>query len=142
MRYLIVAFMQLLLISMPVCADIVVVVSPSSELRNLTKQEVIDIYMGRIQVYTDGIMITPYDQPLNSKIRADFYQRLTNRPVASVDAYWARLLFTGRAAPPRQAPDNISIIEIIEENPRAIGYIEERELDDRVSVVFKLIGHE
>jgi ABC-type phosphate transport system substrate-binding protein len=138
MRYLIVAVIQMLLIFAQARADIVVVVNSASELTELTQQQVIDIYMGRMQTVTNGGRVVPYDQPLDSEIRAAFYQHLTGKSVASVNAYWARLLFTGRAAPPKQVSDNMSIMNILAENLNAIGYIDEKDLDDRVSVVFKM----
>ena len=137
MRYLIVVILQLLF-SVPCWADLVVIVHPASGMRNLTQQQVIDIYLGRIQTNMDGKKIVPYDQPQDSEIRAMFYQRLTGRAVTSVNTYWARLLFTGRASPPRQPSDNMSITNIVAQNLDAIGYIDERDLDDRVSVVFKI----
>ncbi len=142
MRYLIATLPILLLISAQAWADIVVVVHPQSELKNLTKQQVIDIYMGRLQISADGGKIVPYDQPQDSEIRAAFYQNLTEKPVASVNAYWARLLFTGRASPPRQPSDSMSIVDIVAESLYAIGYIDEKDLDDRVSVVFKAMNNE
>jgi ABC-type phosphate transport system substrate-binding protein len=142
MRYLIATLPILLLISAQAWADIVVVVHPQSELKNLTKQQVIDIYMGRLQISADGGKIVPYDQPQDSEIRAAFYQNLTGKPVASVNAYWARLLFTGRASPPRQPSDSMSIVDIVAESLYAIGYIDEKDLDGRVSIVFKAMNNE
>ena len=137
MRYLIVVILQLLF-SVPCWADLVVIVHPASGMKNLTRQQVIDIYLGRIQTNMDGKKIVPYDQPQDSEIGAVFYQQLTGRAVTSVNTYWARLLFTGRASPPRQPSDNMSVINIVARNLDAIGYIDERDLDDRVSVVFKI----
>ena len=137
MRYLIVVILQLLF-SVPCWADLVIIVHPASGMKNLTRQQVIDIYLGRIQTNMNGKKIVPYDQRQDSEIRATFYQQLTGRAVASVNTYWARLLFTGRASPPRQPSDNMSILNIVAENMDAIGYIDERDLDDRVSVVFRI----
>lgn len=142
MRYLIATLPILLLISAQAWADIVVVAHPQSELKNLTKQQVIDIYMGQLQISADGGKIVPYDQPQDSEIRAAFYQNLTGKPVASVNAYWARLLFTGRASPPRQPSDSMSIVDIVAESLYAIGYIDEKDLDGRVSIVFKAMNNE
>ncbi|MBX3616546.1 hypothetical protein [Nitrosomonas sp.] len=141
MKYLIAMIVLMLLISVQAQADIVVVVHPSSRLKNLTQQQIIDIYMGRIHAVEDTNRIVPYDQPQDSELRASFYQHLTGRPVAFINAYWARLLFTGRASPPRQVTDNMSIVDIVEKDPNVIGYIDERNLNDRVSVVFKIITH-
>lgn len=141
-RLIIIVLSMLLQIPAQVWADIVVVVHPDSKLRGLTKQQVIDIYMGRIQMTPDGHIVVPYDQPQHSEIRSVFYQRLTGKPVASVNAYWARLLFTGRASPPKQPHDNMSIMDIIAQDRHTIGYIDEKDLDDRVSVVFKVMNNE
>ncbi|MGZ0018926.1 hypothetical protein [Nitrosomonas sp. wSCUT-2] len=141
MKYWIAIIVLLLLISTQTRADIVVVVHPSSRLKHLTQQQVIDIYMGRIHSVGDIDPVIPYDQPQDSEIREDFYQFLMGRPIAFINAYWARLLFTGRASPPRQVTDNMSIIDIVEKNPNAIGYINERNLNDRVSVVFRVVTH-
>lgn len=142
MRYLIVAIIQMLLIFAQARAEIVVVVNSASGLTELTQQQVIDIYMGRIQTVANGGKVVPYDQPLDSEIRAAFYQQLTGKSVASVNAYWARLLFTGRASPPKQVSDNMSIMDILAKNLNAIGYIDEKDLDDRVSVVFRMMINE
>ncbi|MEK7792571.1 MAG: hypothetical protein AAB306_05420 [Pseudomonadota bacterium] len=138
MRYLIVVILQILLISAQAQADIVVVVNPNSKLTELTQQQIIDIYMGRTQTLADGSKLVPYDQPMDSAIRVAFYQSLTGKSLASINAYWARLLFTGRASPPRQLSDNMRLVDILEKDLNAIGYMDSIDLNDRVSVVFKI----
>lgn len=138
MRYLIVVILQILLISAQAQADIVVVVNPNSKLTELTQQQIIDIYMGRTQTLADGSKLVPYDQPMDSAIRVAFYQSLTGKSLASINAYWARLLFTGRASPPRQLSDNMRLVDVIEKDLNAIGYMDSIDLNDRASVVFKI----
>jgi hypothetical protein len=76
--------------------------------------------MGRKRAFDDGSIALPIDQ---AKLRTDFYLKLTNRPIEQINAYWARIMFSGEASPPRILPDDESVISTIKENPGAIGYI-------------------
>lgn len=138
MRYQIIIIIVLLLMPVSAVADIVVIVNSNNDITELTRRQVVDLYMGRTSFFPNGKKLQRYDQPINSTVRADFYFRMTQKPIAAINAYWARLLFTGRAAPPRVVSDHLEILEIIEKNPDAIGYLKEEHLNDRVTVVLKL----
>ncbi len=116
-------------------AEIVVVVNKDSKISELTQKEVIDIYMGRRQSFPDGSPAFPLDQAGQSEIRENFYKALVNKSPAQINAYWARLLFTGRASPPRIMNDSMVLLEAIEQNPAAIGYVDSSMLNDRVRAV-------
>lgn len=101
-------------------AEIIVVVNQKNKVKALDAVELQDIYMGRKHAFSDGSMALPIDQ---ADMRADFYLKLTNRPIEQVNAYWARIMFSGQASPPRILPDDSSVIRIVKDNPGAIGYI-------------------
>ncbi len=124
-----------ILISNGVLAEIVVVVNKSNDIGQLSQREIIDIYMGRKQSFPNGKPALPLDQAAQSMIREDFYQSLVKKSPAQINAYWARLLFTGRASPPRIISDASVVLDAIEQNPSAIGYIDSSMLNDRVKVV-------
>ncbi len=140
MRYLFIIILISLsiLFSSRVVADIAVIVNPSTGITELTKRQVIDIYMGRTITVSNRIILRPYDKSTNSAIRASFYHQLIGRSVASVNAYWARLLFTGRASPPRTTDDNIAMLKTIENTPNSIGYVYFENLNDNVNVVLRI----
>lgn len=72
----------------------------------------------------NGDRIAPYDHPVNSAIRARFYKSLLNKTVAEMNSYWARLLFSGRAKPPRQLSSSIAeMAEMLKNNRNAIVYM-------------------
>jgi len=127
-----------MLIPVKAIADIVVIVNPKSEIATLTHHQIIDIYMGRNPGLFKGQKLQPYDQALDSAIRTEFYYGITGKPASAINAYWARLLFTGRASPPRLVVDNNEMIQIIEKSPDAIGYLDERYLNDNVTVVYRV----
>ncbi len=142
MRYVIIIFVLIAAFPVKVCAEIVVIVNSESNIKSLTRHEVIDIFMGRTAYLPNGDRLQAFDFPPGSKVRAKFYQDLTGKPVSAIDAYWARLLFAGRSAPPRQVNDIQEMADNVEKNKNAIGYMEKENLDDSVKVIFKLTRNE
>ncbi len=127
--------MLMMLLSTGAWAEIVVVVNKNNDISALSQKEIIDIYMGRKQSFPNGKPALPLDQAAQSMIRKDFYQILINKSPAQINAYWARLLFTGRASPPRILQEASVVLDAIEQNPSAIGYVDSSMLNDRVKVV-------
>jgi ABC-type phosphate transport system substrate-binding protein len=128
----------LLASSFNVVADsVVVIVNPANVVKRLERHQVVDIYMGRLLTFPDGSSALPMDQLPESDERSEFYHKLVNKSVAQVNAYWARVLFTGRASPPRVIPDSSAVLRTVGNNDHAIGYIAENQVDDTVKVVFR-----
>lgn len=136
MRYQIILATLIVLLPAKVLADIVVIVNPNSGITEMTRHQIIDIYMGRNPALKNGQRLQPFDQPLNSSVRAEFYSSITGKPVSVINAYWARLLFTGRASPPRLVEDNKAMLDTVRENPGVIGYLELKYLNEHVTAVY------
>lgn len=132
------ALVLLVLMGGSAYADIAVVVNPSNSIESLTEREVIDLYMGRYMAFPDGSSALPLDQPVDSKVRSAFYRRLTGKSVAQINAYWAKLIFSGRATPPRMAHSDDSMNDMITNNKNAIAYIDKADVTSAVKVVFVL----
>ncbi|PKF50454.1 hypothetical protein AT251_11505 [Enterovibrio nigricans] len=96
-----------------------------------------DLYMGRYTAYPNGATADTTDLPDNSPLREDFYNRLVGKSVAQINAYWARLLFTGKAEPPQAKPSEQDVVNYVRENRSAIAYIKESNLADGLKVVFR-----
>lgn len=120
-------------------AEIVVVGYPNHNLDSLNSMQVEDIFMGRTRSLPNGQMVLTIDQ---SELRAEFYQKLTARPIEQVDAYWARIQFSGKArSPEKQNNDNEVIDSILKKsnaNTNVIGYIDSKHIDRRIRVLFIL----
>lgn len=116
-------------------ADIVVVGNKDSQIKQLTKKQVIDIYMGRKSIFPNGEAALAIDQEAGTLARKLFYEILVEKSVSEINAYWARLLFSGRAVPPRSTQNGKMVIEMIKHNKAAIGYIQEEDLTDDVRVL-------
>lgn len=92
--------------------------------------------MGRSRSFPEGNYALPLD--LNP-LRSEFYFKLTGRPVEQINAYWARIMFSGQASPPIMLPDEQTLLKTIRENTDAIGYIDSNQVDEsQVRVLFIL----
>lgn len=124
--------------TLPAQAEIVVIVNPANPLSTLTREQLIDIYMGRSAHFPSGRTTWPIDLPDKSPIRSDYYDKLVNKSVAQINAFWARLMFSGRATPPHVLADPLSVTQQVERNPDAIAYIDSKDVTDKVKVVYRL----
>lgn len=118
--------------------EVVVVVSAKSAVTRLTQDEVIDIFLGRHRELPGGLAALPIDQPKSSGTRAEFYRALTNKTLSEINAYWARLYFSGKANPPTQAEKAADVQAHVLNTSGGIGYLDQDQLDPRFRVVLKL----
>ena len=73
-----------------------------------------------------------------SPLRDEFYTRVTGKSAAQAKSVWARLAFTGKAKPPKEAPNGGELKKLLAATPNAIGYIDKTELDSSVKVLFSV----
>jgi ABC-type phosphate transport system substrate-binding protein len=130
------AFVTLLLLPPGLLADGLVVTGAKSPLTALSKDQLSDLFLGKIASLPDGSGAILIDQPESSPLRNEFYLKVTNRSAAQARAHWAKLYFTGRGVPPRVATDSANIKEMLNSIPGAIGYIEDSALDSSVKVIY------
>ena len=119
-------------------ADVVVVVSAQSEVRQLQRIEVENIFLGKVHRFSGGADATPLDLEEGAIARDEFYLKLNGRTAAQVKAHWAKLIFTGRGHPPETASNLQELISKLIENPYAIGYMDESTVDSRLKIVLRL----
>ncbi len=119
-------------------SGIVVIVNPQSGVEKLSKDEVIDIFLGRYRKLPGGRVALPIDVAESSSARARFYQMLVKKSSSEMSSYWARLVFSGQTSPPFQVPDAKTAIELVQSSPNAIAYVDRSALTADVKVVFEL----
>lgn len=117
-------------------AELAVIVHIKNNIDNLTAKQVQDIFLGRTRLFPSGKFALPIDQ--SSLLRAEFYEKLTGRPVEQINAYWARIMFTGQASPPQQLPDDEAVLQTVRDNEGSIGYIDKTRVDKTVHVLLLL----
>ena len=119
-------------------SPLIVIVNPTCGINTMTKEQVVDIFMGRQKHLPCGLVALPVEQVEPSASRIRYYQALVNLPLPQVRACWARLYFSGQAQPPRQTASDEETLQVVGANKGAIGFIEAGHLDSRVRGVLQL----
>jgi ABC-type phosphate transport system substrate-binding protein len=140
MPFLNIIGLRLVALALSLCAsvataDVVVVVSAKSPVAPLSKNQIVDIFLGKTSHFPDGSVAVPIDQAEGAAARDEFYTGLASKSEAQLKAYWSKIIFTGRGQPPREVANGIEVKKFIAANPAAIGYIERSLVDDSVKVV-------
>lgn len=117
-------------------AEVVVVVGAKNPAPSLTREQVSEIFMGKVTAMPGGGNVELLDQADSNPIREEFYSKVIGKSAAQAKAYWAKLAFTGRGTPPRENANSAEIKKALAANPRALGYIEKSTVDDSVRVLF------
>ncbi|HEX7154066.1 MAG TPA: hypothetical protein VF618_21445 [Thermoanaerobaculia bacterium] len=103
-----------------------VVVHVSNPVGSLTRAELSAIYMKRTRSWRDGTAILPVDQRRDSRLRERFSRAVHGKSVAYVTRYWQRLIFSGRAVPPRVLRSDAAVLDFVQRHAEAVGYVDAR----------------
>jgi len=115
--------------------ELVVITNIGSGVAKLTRDEAVNIFMGRYKKLPSGMAALPMDEHGE---KAAFYRALLGKELPEIQSYWARLVFSGQGSPPRQMENADEVIETIVNNKGAIGYIDKKKVSTRVKVVLDL----
>lgn len=116
-------------------ADVVVVVGAKNPLSSLSKEQASDLFLGKSTSFPGGGTATPLDLPESNPAREEFYSKATGKSAAQAKSYWAKLSFTGKGTPPKEASSSADIKKQVAENSGLIGYIEKSAVDASVKVL-------
>lgn len=127
----------IILLPLQVMAEVVVVVGKDSPISSLSESQLRQLYLegsGRI----GGISVKALDLPEDNRARKDFYQEAVGKTPAQMKSYWARMIFTGRGAPPRMVSGNRAMQVMLENNPELIGYLPGDQVSSGLKVLYRL----
>ncbi|MCF8203723.1 hypothetical protein [Roseateles puraquae] len=116
-------------------AQVAVVVNPKSAAASMTADQVASIFLGKSATLPSGATAAAADQAEGSAIREQFYSKVAGKQAAQVKAAWSRLVFSGKATPPKELSSSADVKKFVAANPDAIGYIEKSAVDGSVKVV-------
>ena len=115
-------------------AELVVIGNLENEVSSLNQKQVQEIFLGRTRSFKNGKRVVPFEV---AGLRATFYEKLTRRSIEQINAYWARLLFSGRSTPPSLLSNQEMVIEAVKNRPGGIAYVESEYVDKtQVKVLF------
>jgi len=116
-------------------AEVVVVVSVQNPTETLSRAELSDIYLGRLNRFPNGTAVVPVDQRESSPAYTEFYRYYLEKTPTQIKAHWSKLIFTGRGQPPARVANESAMANAIAASSRAIGYLNSTIIDERLRVV-------
>jgi ABC-type phosphate transport system substrate-binding protein len=119
----------------PAHAALAIIVHPSNNLSGISADEAADIYLAKAGVFANGKRAIPVDQAASSPVRKKFYSAVIKKDDSTLKVYWSKLLFTGKANPPREIGDDAAVKSWVASNPDAIGYVDGKFVDSSVKVL-------
>ncbi|MGH8492075.1 MAG: hypothetical protein ACRERR_03055 [Moraxellaceae bacterium] len=128
------AFIGLFLISSTVFAqaELVVVTNINSSANSIPLSQLSRIFLGQSSAYPDGSSAIPLD--INGETRNQFYRDVLKKSPEQVEKYWARMIFTGKAQPPREVK-SADVKSVVAETPGAISYMDSSKVDASLKIL-------
>ncbi|MBF0435470.1 MAG: hypothetical protein HQL77_08875 [Magnetococcales bacterium] len=115
-------------------ADVVVIVNKSNPVTSMSSAQVSDLYLGRSRTFPDGSIAHVIDHAREAPLREEFFRRINGMPLNKVNTFWARLAVSGQIMPPVTKTNSGDVILAVQEDSKAIGYVEDSPLIDGVVI--------
>lgn len=125
---------SLFLYSSSCLAEQVVIVHPDNPAPP-SETEIKRLYLAKAKSFSDGTLAIPLNHQDSSEARKAFDKNVLGKSESQMKSYWAKLVFTGKATPLKQATSDDEILELVSKNPSAIGYIDTSKANDSVKIV-------
>lgn len=138
MRFRSLAFIWLLVWGHAMATPIAIIVNKDSSLGELTRKQVMQIYIGQLLSVSNHHVPLPLDLQGTTPLKVEFYQALTGRSLKEINIDWSRQMFSGVNLPPRTLSSSKAVLNAVHTNPDAIGYVPATEATASVKVLFIL----
>jgi ABC-type phosphate transport system substrate-binding protein len=127
-------FLLALLPSVVAAADFAVVVNKENPVATLDRDEVKKIFLGRKTFWPNGQGIDVVLQA-DGEVHQSFVLEILHKSSRQFQMHWKLALFSGTGIPPKQQPDDQAVKAAVAADPKMIGYIDIRRLDDTVKKI-------
>ncbi|ATG76927.1 phosphate ABC transporter substrate-binding protein [Pseudoalteromonas sp. 1_2015MBL_MicDiv] len=125
----------LTLYSISASAEVAVIVNASNT-SNLDADTIKKIYLGKSKSFDNGAKVNPVNQNGNS-VADEFNDKVVGKSSSQLNAYWSKLVFTGKGTPPEKLDNDQAVLDFVAANNDAIGYVDSAKVNDSVKVVGK-----
>ncbi|MBF0198001.1 MAG: hypothetical protein HQL32_09830 [Planctomycetes bacterium] len=116
--------------------EIVIIVSNELKIKNISKRKLKDLYWGR-ERFIGNTPVTLLDT--SEETQKVFLKKYFNRSLSNYRMLWNKMIFSGRASPPKVINDCKSIIKQVEESSSTIAYIDKDDLEKYQNAKVKVL---
>jgi len=114
-------------------AEVSVITHPSNS-SSLSKADITALFLGKKKTFPNGSSAVPL--VLNDATTDEFNTKLLGKSSSQLKSYWSKLVFTGKANPPKSVSP-ATMLELIKGNPNMIGFVDSSTVPDGVAVAGK-----
>ncbi|GLX78982.1 hypothetical protein tinsulaeT_23220 [Thalassotalea insulae] len=115
-------------------AEVAIVVHPSNS-SSFDKATIKKIFLGKSKSFSNGRAAILLSATPKDPITEEFNKKVIGKSSNQVNAYWSKMIFTGKGTPPQEMASTSEIIAAISANPDAIGYMDASAATSAVKVV-------
>ncbi len=130
----------LIVIASTAHASLIVIGNQDIKINQLNPIQLSALFLNKSVSLATGETLSPIDQDPNSAIYAAFYQHVAGMDTSSVNSYWSGLTFSGTGTRSAQVDSDRSAIASVEQNSKAIAYIDSASLGTQMNHVKILYG--
>ncbi|ATC82952.1 MULTISPECIES: phosphate ABC transporter substrate-binding protein [Pseudoalteromonas] len=114
-------------------AEVAVIVNPGNA-SALDGDTIKKIYLGKAKSFANGNKVNPATQN-GTAVADEFNSKVVGKSSSQLNAYWSKLVFTGKGTPPEKFDSDQAVIDFVASNGDSIGYIDSSKATDKVKVV-------
>jgi len=119
---------------------IAVIVSRSSPISTLGKEDLRPIYLTTKTVWANGQGIEPFNLPETSSLRTNFDSVVLGMNPDEVARYWIDRRIRGDVRPPRKVQSAGTVLSLVAKSEGAIGYVPLSDVNASVKVIARVEG--
>ncbi len=116
-------------------AKMIVITHPDNKLEP-TLEQIRQLYLGKTKSLDGKMVLDPIDVPPGSPLRGKYLEQVVQKTQEQLNLYWSRLVFTGKASPPRKLTAQETVVDWVAQNKGALAIIDSQDLNPKVNQVF------
>ncbi len=128
---------SLSVISLSCLAEIAVIGNKAIATDSLTAKQVSKLWLAKSKLIPGGGKPAVVDQAPGTAAHEDFYKNIVKKNSSQLKAYWAKIIFSGKGAPPKVMANDAAVIEWVVSTPGGLGYVDSASVNGTVKVLFK-----
>lgn len=121
----------LAMFSSTVFAEVAVIVNQTNG-ASVSKADITAIFLGKVKKFSDGSVAVPIVS--GGATSDEFNGKLLGKTSSQLKSYWSKLVFTGKANPPKKVPAD-TVVKLIKTNVNMIGFVDSAGVTADVKVV-------
>lgn len=105
-------------------AEVAVIVNNTNKIDSLSSHDLLNIFMGKMELWENGSRITVYELDKNDPSTSEFYEKIVKWNLDNKNKHWAKKLFSGSGIPPFKTGSYSEMINKVSTEKGAIGFID------------------